>query len=240
MALSARALARATLLQPGHAEGVLTAMLSRCALPDDARVCEIGAGSGRLSRQLALRGLNVLALEPQRTLSRLGRKRTAGLSVRWETGRIETHDFAPAAFDLAIFANSFELCEPQATLAQCRRLLKPDGWLACLWTQRDTRAALPAALAELLGRYLPPARGSDPTAALLASPDFGPWQGLAGSHRQSLPTPEAFAGWRAHPGLQRLPAADRRRALAEIRLLLGTGPYVTMPYTTRILFARRL
>lgn len=49
-------------------------------------VLELGAGTGRVSRTIANRGIEVVALEPSDEMRRFGEKHTKGLSVEWVDG----------------------------------------------------------------------------------------------------------------------------------------------------------
>lgn len=49
-------------------------------------VLELGAGTGRVSRAIARKGLEVVALEPSAAMRKLGKKNTRGLGVQWQQG----------------------------------------------------------------------------------------------------------------------------------------------------------
>lgn len=55
-------------------------------------VLELGAGQGRVAAHLALRGIEVWALEPSAAMRRRGEARTAGLPVRWTDGDMRAFD----------------------------------------------------------------------------------------------------------------------------------------------------
>jgi SAM-dependent methyltransferase len=49
-------------------------------------VLELGAGTGRVTRAIARKGIEVVALEPAAAMQKLGKKHTKGLAVRWLEG----------------------------------------------------------------------------------------------------------------------------------------------------------
>lgn len=94
-------------------------------------VLEIGAGTGRNFAYYP-RGANVLALEPDPAMyARASKRITRGQSIRLELAGDERMRALPAqSFDAIVFA--LVLCsidDPETTLAQARRLLRPGGKL---------------------------------------------------------------------------------------------------------------
>lgn len=53
---------------------------------DGGPVLELGAGTGRVTRAVARRGAEVVALEPSTAMRRIGAEHTKGLPVRWVEG----------------------------------------------------------------------------------------------------------------------------------------------------------
>jgi ubiquinone/menaquinone biosynthesis C-methylase UbiE len=100
---------------------------------DDARLLDVGAGTGRMAR--ALDGLRffrgtIFALEPSRQMVALGRRHAPGVSARWLRGWGDALPFASDAFDMV---TGFEVLEftprPWAVLSEMVRVLVPGGWL---------------------------------------------------------------------------------------------------------------
>lgn len=100
---------------------------------DQARVLDVGAGTGRLAR--ALEGLRffrgaVVALEPSRRMIHQGRNLAQSVRSRWLRGWGDALPFASEAFDMVA---SFEVLEftprPRCILAEMVRVLTPGGWL---------------------------------------------------------------------------------------------------------------
>lgn len=100
-------------------------------------VLELGAGTGRVSRAIARRGIEVVALEPSPAMRRLGVEYTQDLPVRWVSGdmrRLEA--LRPRqAYPLIIapfnaFMHLYTLEEQDATLAGIAQSLAQGGRLA--------------------------------------------------------------------------------------------------------------
>jgi ubiquinone/menaquinone biosynthesis C-methylase UbiE len=98
------------------------------------RVLEIAAGTGAQFRWYAP-GTEVTALEPDASMRERARRRAQGVAARVTVvdGRAEALPFADVGFDAAVSA--FALCtvaDPEAALAELRRVLVPGGLLLLL------------------------------------------------------------------------------------------------------------
>ncbi|MDT5002196.1 MAG: hypothetical protein QOK12_4301 [Mycobacterium sp.] len=92
---------------------------------------DVGAGTGIASRQLANRGVDVLALEPDPRMAELAAEK----GIRTEIAKFEEWDAADQRFDLVMFAQSFHWVDPDVALPKVRRLLTDRGYLALAWNR---------------------------------------------------------------------------------------------------------
>ena len=100
-------------------------------------VADIGAGTGKLTKLLALNGLTVRAVEPNDAMMAIGVKNTEGMSVTWTKGTGEKTDLPGSSVHAAFFGSSFNVLDQKATLSEVARILVPDGYFACMWNHRD-------------------------------------------------------------------------------------------------------
>ena len=131
-------------LRPGYPAATLTALLAGAECP--VRIADIGAGTGKLSRQLAARpGTNVFAVEPspqmRAQLCDAGPADTSAAgSVTVVAGSSEDTGLPDNSIDLAVWAQSFHWVEPGATSVEARRILRPGGRAAVVVNQLDVRS----------------------------------------------------------------------------------------------------
>jgi len=238
--------ADAYLARPGYAAAAIDALVDLAGVERGARVCDVGAGTGILTRDLAARGLAVVAVEPNAAMRRLGlRGSRAAHDAMWCAMRAEATGFRAASFDLVTFGSSFNVVTRDAALRETARILRPGGRVACLWNHRSLDDPLQRAIDQLIRRALPlydhGSRRADPTAELLAGGLFREVRALAADvvHRLSR---ERFArAWESHLTLRRQAGDALQGVLDAIRRLLEAEapPEVAVPYTTRVWVARR-
>lgn len=133
------------------------------------RALDVGAGTGISSRQLADRGVDVLALEPDPRMAKLA----AGKWIRTELATFEDWDAGAQTFDLVLFAQSFHWVDPEVALPKVRRLLTDRGRLAMAWNRLFPITPSRNDFAPIYRDYMPP--GSP---LVTAAPTGGTGSGL--------------------------------------------------------------
>lgn len=129
-------------------ERELRSMLERLALPDGARVIDLGCSAGLYARTLARAGHDVTAVDVSHAFLREGARLAArdAVDVRFVHGDAHALPFDDASFDAAVSGGSLnEFHDPPRALAEAARVLR-DG--APLWLMYAARAE------RLTGRLL--------------------------------------------------------------------------------------
>ena len=120
--------------RPPYPEWVYDTLVTRCGLRRNARVFEIGAGTGTATRGLLERGADPLtAIEPDPRLAEFLRTNNpdsalAVLVVPFEDAVLDAN-----AYDLGLSATAFHWLDEDQALARIARLLRPGGWWAAVW-----------------------------------------------------------------------------------------------------------
>ena len=97
---------------------------------DAGSIVEVGAGTGHIGRFLANRGSRVTAVEPSLAMREDGRRRTAGLRIRWSDARAEALPFSDGVFDGAVLFATLEFVhQPADALREALRVVCPEGWI---------------------------------------------------------------------------------------------------------------
>ncbi len=120
-----------------------------------ARVLDLAAGTGLLSRALLAVGHEVVAVEPDPDMaSRLPK----GVEAR--TATAEATGLAAASVDAVVVGDAWHWFDAEAAAAEVRRVLRPGGRLALVW-RFSVAEERPAALSGFYAR-LAAARGEHP------------------------------------------------------------------------------
>ncbi|WP_349236224.1 class I SAM-dependent methyltransferase [Cryobacterium sp. BB307] len=117
--------------RPGYPEEAVAWLL------DDSpkRVADIGAGTGKLTRQLVADGREVVAVDPDAEMLRSLHDAVPGVPTF--VGSAERLPLPDASVDTALFAQAWHWVEPVAASAEVGRVVRPGGRLGLIWNVRD-------------------------------------------------------------------------------------------------------
>jgi SAM-dependent methyltransferase len=143
--------------RPEYAPAVVGALTAELGLAPQARVLDLAAGTGKLTRALAAARLDVVAVEPQHELRELLAERVPGIEVR--EGVAEQIPLEPASVDAVAVADAFHWFDQAAALREIERVLRPRGGLTVITTVPDWSGA---SWAQQLGELVTEARPQHP------------------------------------------------------------------------------
>jgi ubiquinone/menaquinone biosynthesis C-methylase UbiE len=112
---------------------MLKAYLSEVDFPSNARVLEVGCGTGAVSRALAAWPSvgSVVGVDPSAIFLAKARELAAGLNnIRFEEADGRALPFTDGEYDVVVFHTSLcHIPNPELALAEANRLLRPGGLL---------------------------------------------------------------------------------------------------------------
>jgi SAM-dependent methyltransferase len=118
-------------------------------LAEGARVLDVGAGTGKLTRGLVALGFEAVAVEPGAPM--LEQLRSAVPEAEALEGPAESIPLPDESVDAAFSGQAFHWFDRERAVPELHRVIRPDGGLAVLWNWWDERDPLQHELGELIG-----------------------------------------------------------------------------------------
>ncbi|NQX27133.1 class I SAM-dependent methyltransferase [Microbacteriaceae bacterium VKM Ac-2854] len=205
-----------------------------------SRVVDVGAGTGKFTRSLQRRELEVTAVEPDEQMR-------ARLSVELPevtalAGSAEGLPLPAASAEVVTFAQAWHWVDPPVATAEIARILVPDGVLGLVWNIRDESVDWVRRLGAIVGsseaeRYdtVHPTLGAE--LERHAHAEFCWANSLTREQLHAMVTSRSYMIVKSE--------AERAAVLAEIDALLDTHPDLAardvydVPYLTRVTIATR-
>jgi ubiquinone/menaquinone biosynthesis C-methylase UbiE len=123
--------------RPTYPREIVAFLRDTCQLPADARVADIGAGTGISAKLFLDAGHPVVAVEPNDAMRQAADRWLAGfVDYRSVSGTGEATTLPDASVDLVIAAQAFHWFDPPAAKREFARILKPGGSIALIWNFR--------------------------------------------------------------------------------------------------------
>ena len=135
--------------RPEYPEEALRWAAEQLGLAERARVLDVGAGTGKLTRGLVALGYEVVAVEPGRPMLEQLRKEVPEAEA--VEGPAEAIALPDAGVDAAFAGQAFHWFDRERAVPELHRVIRPGGGLALLWNWWDDRDPLQHELAELIG-----------------------------------------------------------------------------------------
>jgi SAM-dependent methyltransferase len=135
--------------RPDYPEEALRWAESELGLRPGARVLDVGAGTGKLTRVLVALGFEVVAVEPGGPM--LEQLRLAVPRAEAIEAPAESIPLPDENVEAAFAGQAFHWFDREHALPELHRVVRPGGGLALLWNWWDERDRLQRELGEVVG-----------------------------------------------------------------------------------------
>jgi SAM-dependent methyltransferase len=232
-------------VRPSYPQAAVAWALQPLGAPS-ARVVDLGAGTGIMTRLLLAEGHDVIAVEPDAQMRQVLGETSPGVDIR--AGSAESIPVGDAEVDAVVAAQAYHWFDPERAHAEIGRVIRPGGVFAAIWNDRDEATDWVLAYSHIVeGDRAPDGSGADTARA--AAMSFGDLFAPVETHtvRHEVPfSPAALVDLLKSRSYYLTAPPDRQAHLErEVRRLTETHPDLAgrtefaLPYLTRIYRAVR-
>jgi SAM-dependent methyltransferase len=223
--------------RPMYAPDALAFIKERFTL---GRVLDLGAGTGKLTRQLIALGADVVAVEPGDEMRRVLERVVPQAQAL--AGSAEQIPLPNGSVDLVTAAQAFHWFRVDEALVEMHRVLRPGGGFALLWNHWDDEDPLMHELNELVQRLrteASPDGSEDWKEAFAASGLFGEIQERTFHHSERLDADTIAGRVSSVSVVATATPVDQARTDAAVRALIAE-PLVDFPMITSVIVGDRV
>jgi SAM-dependent methyltransferase len=223
--------------RPGYPSAAIDWLARRVGLKPGATVVDLAAGTGKLSRALAVTGARVIAIEPVEAM-----RRAIGPGIEAIEATAEAVPLPDGSTEVVTVGQAFHWFDGDAALAEIHRILSPGGSLALLWNARRLEDPIQAAIEELIKPYcgeVPRHRTAPWREAFVRTDLFGPLEEIGFPHEQLLDAEGLAARVGSISGIAALSDDPRAQVLGRVRAL-AKGGRVKLRYVCEVQVADRV
>jgi SAM-dependent methyltransferase len=143
-------------------------------------VADVGAGTGKLTRQLTGSGADIVAVEPVAEMRAQFARVLPEMPIL--EGRAEALPLPDASLDAIVAGQAWHWFDADAALQEAARVLVSGGGLGLIWNDYDMSVLWVRELAQIRDRFAPPDRSSGWKEVFANHPNWTPLEDRAFSH----------------------------------------------------------
>lgn len=125
--------------RPGYPAEVIAFFERRCGITNGSVIADIGSGTGISAKIFLEHGCVVYGVEPNDAMRSAAEEFLQGYeNFHSINATAEATSLKDGSVDLVIAAQAFHWFDPDRTRAEFKRILKPGGYTALIWNERQT------------------------------------------------------------------------------------------------------
>ncbi len=142
--------------RPSYPPAAIDLIVNHCRLGPTSLLADVGCGTGISARLFAARGVPVIGIEPNAEMRARAMQvpSAAGwAALEYREGQAEATGLPAGSVSAVLSAQAFHWFDPERSLREFHRILRPAGWVALMWNERDETDPLTGDFGNLLRRY---------------------------------------------------------------------------------------
>lgn len=233
--------------RPGYSERVLRILGSYIGCyKENFKFADVGAGTGKLTKNLLDIGLKGICVEPNDAMRGEGIKelKNYGSSVKWMSGSAESTNLEDSSVDWVFMASSFHWTDHKLALKEFHRILKPGGFFTALWNPRDIdNSIINKEVEDMIHKMVPSLKrvssGSkrnmnDVEEKLLSTEYFDDLIFCEAPHVEIMDKERYLQAWRSVNDIQVQAGPEKfQMIMNEIEKIADKSDKIEIPYKTR-------
>jgi ubiquinone/menaquinone biosynthesis C-methylase UbiE len=146
--------------RPAYPYAAIDFIIDKCGLNEKSLLVDVGCGTGISSRLFAERKIPTVGIDPNDDMRLQATEENSRRKFEWLSyigASSENTGLANSVADVVLAAQAFHWFQPEPTLKEFVRILKPNGFCVLMWNERDDRDDFTRQYSELL-HQVPDAR----------------------------------------------------------------------------------
>ena len=208
-------------------------------------VADIGAGTGKLTKQLLKQNLIVSAVEPNLNMRKFGIKNCKNFDkVNWSAATAENTGLFEKNIYAVFFGSSFNVVDYKKVFRELKRILIKNGYFCCLWNHRDLQDPLQKKIENIIKKYIKNynygERRSNVIPILERSNLFKKIKYLDKKFYHSTLKKNYIEAWKSHGTLKRQSNGNFKKIIYEISKEINKNDkeFIKVPFKTVAYFAQ--
>jgi SAM-dependent methyltransferase len=224
--------------RPGYQDDLVSFVVERAGIGPGTRVLDLGAGTGKFTRQLLPFGAACIAVEPSASMREMLTEVVPGVPVVGGVG--EAIPLVAESLQAVVVAQAFHWFDAPRALPEIARVLRPGGVLSLVWNERDEKDPVMIELSRMTwwDRCMPYPVGMDFSPIIDASHRFGPVARSEFHFTQPLDRQALVDQVASRSYVRVLPEDQRAAFLGEVAAFADSlDEPIMMPYNTQLFTA---
>jgi SAM-dependent methyltransferase len=220
--------------RPGYPPEAVGWLFGQLRLGPGRTVLDVGAGTGKLTRELAASGADIVAVEPVPAMRAMLEQ--AVPAARALDGTAEALPIDDESIDAIAVAQAFHWFDVPRALAEFHRVLRPCGRFALIWNRRRLEQPIHREISAIIEPYrrdTPSHQRGEWRQPLASSGLFAPVADLELPTEQEVDVEGVVDRVGSTSFIGALPDPERAEVLSRVRdMAAGWGESLRLGYTT--------